>query len=243
MISKFNQNSELSMMIILFIFAFIMWNSFSNFNFENFEFNSVPNTTSKISKSKSYNLGVCSKNCCATQWPTNININERSKVNLSQIGKEYSTSNLTCNNGIINGGCVCLTKESKKLLENKGNVRQLPLGNGLLDEDNRTGVFQLSDNLIDKPAVLGQTNQLTGMKIEFDDITGLLKNSSKFSDISLEQGMMENKAIPINNNFITWDNEEINNKLEDRLFTSDSSKMDRLMNNRIGLSTTDKNKK
>ena len=71
----------------------------------------------------------------------------------------------------------------------------------------------------------------------------ILQDYYKFSDISLEQGMMENKAIPINNNFITWDNEEINNKLEDRLFTSDSSKMDRLMNNRIGLSTTDKNKK
>ena len=38
------------------------------------------------------------------------------------------------------------------------------MSNGLLEADNRKSVWQLNDNLIDKPAVLGQTTELTGIK-------------------------------------------------------------------------------
>lgn len=223
-------------MFILIVLICLICNNIFNYKYETF------NNKSKQPAKKTYNLGVCSKNCCATQWPTSINVGEKSKVNANEVGKKYFTSNITCNNGITNTGCVCLTKESKQLLENKGYVKQLPLANGLLDEDNRTGVYQLSDNLIDKPAVLGQTTQLTGTKINFDNIIGVMRNDDKFSSVNSEQNIINNLSIPINNNFINWDNDIINNNLEKNILTSNlGTKTDRLLDNRIGISTTEKN--
>jgi hypothetical protein len=92
---------------------------------------------SSYNQTKSYTLGVCSKNCCSTQWKTNIDVTERSKVKSIDVGpgKKYLTSNMTCNNGVINTGCVCISDETKKMFNNRGFVKEVPMSNGLLDAD------------------------------------------------------------------------------------------------------------
>ena len=97
-------------------------------------------------ESFSYNLGVCSKNCCSTQWQVPENIREKDKIDPNEYNSKYTTSNMTCNDGIKNTGCVCLTEESKKLLSNRG-YSNLSFGNGLLNEDdNISGMNNFSGN-------------------------------------------------------------------------------------------------
>lgn len=188
--------------------------------------------------SKSFNLGICSKNCCATQWPVPININEKSK----RIPNNYVKTNLTCNNGITNSGCVCLSKETTQLLNNRGYVKQLPVSNGLLESDNRQSVWQLLDNKKDKPMVLGQTDQLTGKSNNI--ISGFIKDKTlKQSIIKTDNDIAFNYTIPINNNMIEWDNEKINDTL---IKNSDSnkvniSKTDKLLKNPIGVNSLTSN--
>ena len=88
-------------------------------------------------QTKSYTLGVCSKNCCSTQWKTPVDVTERSKVKSSDVGpgKKYLTSNMTCSNGVIDTGCVCISDETKKMFNNRGFVKEVPISNGLLDAD------------------------------------------------------------------------------------------------------------
>jgi hypothetical protein len=50
---------------------------------------------------------ICSKKCCATQWPTSVEIDDN-RVNNSDIGKKLLTSNIQCNDGLYNTGCVCV---------------------------------------------------------------------------------------------------------------------------------------
>ena len=100
----------------------------------------------KESFNNSYNLGVCSKNCCATQWKTPINVTEKSNVDIKDIGTKYYTSNLTCNNGKIDTGCVCLNQNSMNMLSNRGNIDNIPSGNGLLNSDNTISAFKIMDD-------------------------------------------------------------------------------------------------
>ena len=50
---------------------------------------------------------VCSKNCCSTQWPTS----ESTQIKDPKIDmNEYLPTNLNCNDGIHNTGCICKKK-------------------------------------------------------------------------------------------------------------------------------------
>jgi hypothetical protein len=50
---------------------------------------------------------VCSKNCCSTQWPTSISTQIIDpKINID----DYLPTNLNCNDGIRDTGCVCKKK-------------------------------------------------------------------------------------------------------------------------------------
>ena len=50
---------------------------------------------------------VCSKDCCSTQWPISDKIHVKDpKINMT----EYLPTNLNCNNGIYDTGCVCKKK-------------------------------------------------------------------------------------------------------------------------------------
>lgn len=167
------------LIIIFIIFAVLIYKcTISNVFNEKFKNKLSSTKKSKLLKpiNQSYNLGICSKNCCATQWPTPINTDERSKVKKSDINKKYFTSNLTCNNGVINTGCVCLTNESKQLLTNKGNVQRLPMANGLLDEDNRNHVFKLYESI--QPY-----NLKNNLSTEINGIS----NDKSYSNIDYEQ--------------------------------------------------------
>ena len=192
----------------------------------------------------SYNLGVCSKNCCATQWPVPINLNEHSHVKPEQINKIYKTSNLTCNNGVINTGCVCLTKDSGKLLGNRGYVDHLPLGNGLFNEDNRTSAFKLLEDQIPRPLnVIGQTNELIGSKNE--KIRGKDENKydnsiNKYRTVNDDIDLSKRYSMPINNNMIFFDNEAINDAISiNNVRGSNATATDRLLLNPLGIDVKD----
>lgn len=155
---------------------------------------------------KNYKLGLCSKNCCSTQWNTPVNVKEKSKVDLLDIGKTYSTSNLTCNNGIIDTGCVCLDNKSKKMLSNRGYIKNLPSGNGLLDSDNSISAFKIMDD--NKGNVMKQSKELTGEKSKI--LGSKDRNERKLNSYGNINSAndLSNYTIPINSNEIQWDFKE-----------------------------------
>ena len=99
----------------------------------------------KLYETFTYNLGICSRNCCATQWYVPNSIREQNDINPDNYNSDLIRSNMTCNDGIKNAGCICLTKESKELLTNRGNDK-LSFGNGLLNKDNNMSAM---NNFID----------------------------------------------------------------------------------------------
>ena len=242
LVKSSDSNCKVFWMILILIICFclIINNIYHHRNSEFFDNKKlVDKIISNTKPDPTYNLGICSKNCCATQWNIPINLTENSKVNPADIGKKYFTSNITCNNGILNTGCLCLTPESKKLFNNNGYVKQLPMGNGLLDADNRKSVWQLNDNLIDKPAVLGQTTQLTGTKDEHNLISGLAHDKTyRLGSVYYDQDIVKNYSIPINNNMIQWDNDKINdNLIANQINTTIQTPTDKLLKNPLGAST------
>lgn len=64
--------------------------------------------TFKIFSGSSKDL-VCSKKCCFTGWPNSVPIND-DRVKDSDIGTKFSTSNMNCNDGINDTGCICVPK-------------------------------------------------------------------------------------------------------------------------------------
>ena len=113
------------------------------------------------------------------------------------------------------------------------------MGNGLLDADNRKSVWQLTDNLVDKPAVLGQTTELTGKKNEYNLISGLAHDKTyKLGSVNYDQDIIKNYSIPINNNMIQWDNDKINDNLVANLVSTNvQTQTDKLLKNPLGIST------
>jgi len=173
----------------------------------------------KQKKDKSYNLGVCSKNCCTTQWPVPIDLTEDSNVKLNEVGTKYFTTNMTCNNGVTNTGCVCLTDKSKKFLAKGGFEKDFPTGNGLFEQDNRISAFKIMEDKTPRPVnVLGQTTELTGSPKDKYIVKG--KDEYKFEDrinshrsIESDGEIAGKYSLPINNNIIEWDNGGINKSL------------------------------
>jgi hypothetical protein len=157
----------------------------------------------------SYKLGVCSKNCCATQWNIPIDIKEKSKVNLNDVGKKYYTSNLTCNNGIIDTGCVCLDKKSTYMLSNRGYIKNLPNGNGLLDSDNTTSVFKIMDD--NKKNIMKNTNKLTGKK------GNIIRMNNRKQDTNINNNISNKNLYPIDNNELQWKNDGLSTETEELL--------------------------
>jgi hypothetical protein len=63
----------------------------------------------KYSTPMGYNMDkiICSKNCCSTQWPTSISTRIKDpKIDMN----EYLPTNLNCNDGINDTGCICKKK-------------------------------------------------------------------------------------------------------------------------------------
>lgn len=49
---------------------------------------------------------ICSKKCCSTQWPNDTNNSIDPKIDMN----EYLPTNLNCNDGIHDTGCICKKK-------------------------------------------------------------------------------------------------------------------------------------
>jgi len=65
------------------------------------------------------NFNLCSKSCCAEQYPLPFPIKPDDLVVKS--GKEYVASNITCNDGWNDSGCACMTPEQSLHLSRRGN--------------------------------------------------------------------------------------------------------------------------
>jgi hypothetical protein len=165
------------------------------------------------------------------------------------IGQKYFTSNLTCNNGVIDTGCVCLTKGSKKLLGNRGYISKLPYSNGLLEEDNRISAFKIMEDQIPRPMnILGQTTELTGSPMDTINTIGRYENKydnkiDKYKTVKSEEELVKRYSIPVNNNIITYDNQAINDTLlklnKFGNVTDDSSEVNKLLARQIGFDSKD----
>ena len=188
-----------------------------------------------------YSLGVCSKQCCATGWPVPINLKERSGVNQSDVGTKYSTSNLTCNNGVMNTGCVCLTKGGKKALGNRGYIKDVPSGNGLLSQDHRVSALTLLEDQIPRPfnQILPGTDLVGSRTTSIDNVSGHFNNKydvrlDKMRNVPSAQEIRKLPLqIPINSNTITFDYEDIDeSRLEPNRPSYDN---DQIIKHPIGL--------
>lgn len=86
------------LIVILYLLYYYYFNTCgcntSSEEFKNFNLNK--------DKPMNYNMEkiICSKNCCSTQWPTTVQIND-SNINID----DYLPTNLNCNYG-----CVCKKK-------------------------------------------------------------------------------------------------------------------------------------
>lgn len=49
---------------------------------------------------------ICSKNCCATEWKKDNVVND------GVDGTKYQASNLNCNDGSRDTGCICFPKQA-----------------------------------------------------------------------------------------------------------------------------------
>lgn len=251
-----NQCKSIGLLLLLSLTAIFVINKIFN-NFEHFETskNKPLKTTNKTNNKlfiepilSSYNIGTCSKNCCATQWPVPIDLAERSGVKKSDVGfgKKYTASNLTCNNGVRDTGCVCLTDGTKKLLGNRGYVKSLPQGNGLLGQDYRVSAFKIMEDKVQPAKVLGQTEELTGRKSDSLSLSGKTVNKydrklDSYRSVSEAKELSEKYAMPINTNMIEINNVAINNALIGSNISgnsiSKSSDLDRFMSERLGMNT------
>jgi hypothetical protein len=107
------------LIIISIIISVLLLINFCYSNYEYFD----------ILKNKTNKDVVCSKNCCSTQWNTNIDVTEKSNISIDEVNKNYNKTNMTCNNGIIDTGCVCVSKDAKdiNIIPSKNVVNALKL--------------------------------------------------------------------------------------------------------------------
>ena len=237
-----------------FLFINMMFRKLEHFDMNSPNKTNKTNKTNKINKGnklfiepllRSYNLGTCSKNCCGTQWPVPVDLTEKSKVRKSDVGfgKKFMTSNLTCNNGVNDKGCVCLTPLTKKILGNRGYVKSLPEGNGLLNQDYRKSAFKIMEDKVQPAKVLGQTEELTGRKSDSDSLSG--KNENKYErrinslrSVSESKELAEKYSMPINTNMISFDNIAINDNLvKSNISGNQASNLSHFMSERLGMNT------
>lgn len=61
---------------------------------------------------------LCSKSCCSPQWPLPFSLQTDKMVCDSK--DDFIPSNITCNNGWQDTGCLCMSKEQAKFLSDRG---------------------------------------------------------------------------------------------------------------------------
>jgi uncharacterized membrane protein len=143
----FCSNKLIIILIIILFFLFIV-----NICYNNYEY-------FDILKNKTNKNAVCSKNCCSTQWTTNIDVTEKSNITVDEVNNNYNKTNLTCNNGITNTGCVCISKEAEdlKIEPSKNNINAFKL----IDDKNNVSLMQ-SDELTHS----SDSNEISGFNLD-----------------------------------------------------------------------------
>lgn len=64
-------------------------------------------------------FNMCSKACCSTQYPPPIDLPVDPLVCNSK--QKFVSSSYTCNNGLQDSGCVCMTEDQAELFARRGN--------------------------------------------------------------------------------------------------------------------------
>jgi hypothetical protein len=100
-------------LLVVLLLTYCYFNTYECYNYNNNKYSEefynnyfdLKNDTSN-SISNIENI-VCSKDCCSTQWPISDKIHVKDpRINMN----EYLPTNLNCNNGINDTGCVCEKK-------------------------------------------------------------------------------------------------------------------------------------
>jgi hypothetical protein len=81
----------------------------NNYNYNEEFYNNNKYYDLENDKPMNYNMEkiVCSKSCCSTQWPTSESTYVKDpKIDMN----EYLPTNLNCNDGINDTGCICQKK-------------------------------------------------------------------------------------------------------------------------------------
>lgn len=76
-------------------------------------------TVLSVSDQFKVSKAMCSKSCCASQWPVSFNTKKDPRISEEEL-KKYVPSNFTCT-GHNGTGCVCMNKTNQKFLTNRGN--------------------------------------------------------------------------------------------------------------------------
>ncbi len=63
-------------------------------------------------------FNMCSKSCCSTQYPPPIDVPVDPLVCNSK--QKFVSSSYTCNNGLQDSGCVCMTEDQAELFARRG---------------------------------------------------------------------------------------------------------------------------
>lgn len=61
---------------------------------------------------------LCSRSCCAEQWPTPFK--QKYDPYVCQNKNDFVSSNIMCNNSFQDSGCLCLTKKQAQFMYNRG---------------------------------------------------------------------------------------------------------------------------
>jgi hypothetical protein len=84
--------------------------------------NAKPNVKERLENTngiQKIDENICSKQCCKfVQWPVphDVKVGDIPEEQL----KNYIPSNLSCNYGSNNGGCLCITKDNFNYLSHRG---------------------------------------------------------------------------------------------------------------------------
>ena len=89
-------------LIIILYLLFYYCNNRSDEEFNNNYFNLKNDTDIGYNMEKI----ICSKKCCSTDWPNNTNNSIDPKIDMNK----YLPTNLNCNDGIHDTGCICKKK-------------------------------------------------------------------------------------------------------------------------------------
>ena len=135
-----------SLLIFLIIKYRTNYENFNNLTWAPYK-ESQSNTNNKPLSVEKLNdkYPICSKKCCSTQWKVNLDSDiidntliekENKAISDSNLFAESLPSNLNCNNGVNDTGCVCFNQLDNKTNSIKKSINVLKLIDQNINSDN-----------------------------------------------------------------------------------------------------------